>query len=264
MDSPEQSGGIAERLQASAVPSANADGSKKTSPSERNAEREALHSDLRKASPAKVMSSSEAAALLSKAPIDGGKITDPANMEPTMEAGHSVRVNAPSIAKQAVADGNFDPFGGGDPQPQLGVKVASEEVAPGPPSACDMDVPMYRGPDVPMVVPLPHVAPPVAHVPSDADKFLDQSKRVTIATGDGTFLVSVIAVKRSADALLLIFPADSNNTTFIPNRGTEMDITYREEGRDTKERVYFPGTYAEVPELKAIMLTVLIITDKES
>jgi len=262
MAGPTGGGGIDQLLERSAVPAANADGSKKKGPSERDAEREALHKGLREASPAKVMSAAEAATMLNKAVTDGGKITDPANMKATVGEGHSVSVNAPTIAAQAVVDGNFDPFGGGEPQPQLGVKAADAVALT--PNACTMDMPMYQGPDVPMAAPLPVAPRPVVHVPSDADKFLEQSKRITISTGDGTFLVSAIDVKRSPDALLLIFPTEGNSTTFIPNIGTEMDVAYREEGRDIKERVYFPGTYAEVPELKAIMLTVVIITDKAS
>jgi hypothetical protein len=98
-------------------------------------------------------------------------------------------------------------------------------------------------------------------VPSETDTYLSGSKRITIKTNDGMFMLPAIDVRATDDCVTLLLPIKEDNTTFIPNRGTEMTVIWREGGADRNERVFFPGTCVEVQELRVIIVALIVISD---
>lgn len=244
---------VDERLQKNTVSSANADGSKKKSSDEREAEREALHQGLRKYAKAAVCDADAAMSLLKKAPNTGGKnITNPAELKATIpteaEAFQKMMQRAPSKA----ANVQFDPFAGDS-------MVADDAIAT--PSHVDFNpVPVGQ----PRIHYIDRVVEKRVEVPSDSevDKYLATKKRIAIKTNDGTFMLSVVDIKYSLDSVVVLLPLKDDSVTFIPNKGTEMTITWRDQGKDHAEQVYFPGTVAEFPELGVIILSMIVIGTK--
>jgi hypothetical protein len=98
-------------------------------------------------------------------------------------------------------------------------------------------------------------------IPSEVDAYLDGSKRITIKTNDGMFMLPAVDVRTTDDCVTLLLPIKEDNTTFIPNRGTEMTVIWREGGADRSERVFFPGTCVEVQELRVIIVALIVIGD---
>jgi len=102
---------------------------------------------------------------------------------------------------------------------------------------------------------------PVVPVRSPADNFLQQSQRMTIEVNDGTFLLPIISAKQSQYGIILFLPMAAESTLFLPKPGTEMVITCRIDGQQQSRRVYYPGTYAEVPELSVIVMSLIVAED---
>lgn len=100
-------------------------------------------------------------------------------------------------------------------------------------------------------------------VPSEIDTYVNGSKRITIKTNDGMFMLPAVDVRATDDCVTLLLPIKEDNTTFIPNRGTEMTVIWREGGADRSEQVYFPGTCVEVQELRVIIVALIVIGDKQ-
>jgi hypothetical protein len=93
---------------------------------------------------------------------------------------------------------------------------------------------------------------------SAADEFLKNSQRMTIEVNDGTFLLPIISAKQSQFGIILFLPMAADSTLFLPKPGTEMVVTCRIDGQQRSQRVYYPGTYAEVPELSAIVMSLIV------
>lgn len=104
-----------------------------------------------------------------------------------------------------------------------------------------------------------NVANIVGPVDLKVAKYLDKSTRVMLEVSDGTFTLPVIDVKESRLSMLLLLPLRDNATIFIPKPGTQLFLTHN--GVTTK--VYYPGTYAEVPELNTGFMS-LIKADAET
>jgi hypothetical protein len=101
--------------------------------------------------------------------------------------------------------------------------------------------------------------------PSKADTFLAQKSKITIELSDGTFMLPIIAAKKSTYGLILFLPSAEDSMVFLPKPGSQMKIKCVLDGRPEDHTVYYPGTYADVPELGAIvMCLVLADTDGEA
>ena len=113
------------------------------------------------------------------------------------------------------------------------------------------------------VYPVQATAPAVRPQPqySAADEFLKNSQRMTIEVNDGTFLLPIISAKQSQFGIILFLPMAADSTLFLPKPGTEMVVTCRIDGQQRSQRVYYPGTYAEVPELSAIVMSLIVADD---
>ena len=331
-----QGEGIDQILARTAVAPANADGSKKKSKSDRDADRAALHAGIRKFSKAKIQTASQAQAFLNgeetdfdspSPPRNRRRDIDPSSMEPTIPSaeqntskgraaipgfgkimqqqamamqpqGHPAFGQAPPTVKQASTVQNngflegtqqtdaqgsgihhvdpshpdfavptgpqtgYDPFIGGVPVPQgtSGGYVHTEPSAPVHPSPQQTVAPLLPQQVVKEVVREVEVEVEVVK-PSPVDLYLQKSRKISMATNDGTFLLPVVDIKRSENSLAILMPSNENSTTYIPKLGAEMWVTWREDNRDVKERAYFPGTYVEIAELGVVVLSMVIITD---
>jgi len=232
------------------IPSANADGSKKQSNEERDAAREALHSGIRKFSKAAVTSPEAAMMLLSKAPKTNIKSLEP-NIPTAEETYVKLATKEGRATSKEASAVQFDPFSGSDTTDDEGtIEQPVEKVVPGQHPASRIQ---YIDRIVEKTVP----------AVSPADTYLSNKRRISIKTSDGTFMLSVVDVKYSAESIVILIPAKDDSVTFIPNRGAELTVTWREEGRDRVEYVYFPGTVAELPELGVIVLALIVIDKRK-
>lgn len=89
--------------------------------------------------------------------------------------------------------------------------------------------------------------------------YLSKTTRVMMELTDGTFTIPVTDVKESRLSMLLLLPLHENATIFIPKPGTQLFLTHN--NKTTK--VYYPGTYVEVPELRTGFMS-LIKADAET
>ena len=89
--------------------------------------------------------------------------------------------------------------------------------------------------------------------------YLNKTTRVMMELTDGTFTIPVTDVKESRLSMLLLLPLHENATIFIPKPGTQLYLTHN--NKTTK--VYYPGTYVEVPELNTGFMS-LIKADAET
>lgn len=256
---------VDERLQKNTVASANADGSKKKSSDEREAEREALHQGLRKYSKAAVCDADAAMNLLKKAPNTGGKnITNPAELKATIPTEAEAFQKMMQRTAFKAADAQFDPFAGDVVNGSDGtMTLPLRDPFPAYPEQL-VDPHLHNPYQQPVIHYVDRVVEKRVEVPSDSevDKYLATKKRIAIKTNDGTFMLSVVDIKYSPDSIVVLLPLKDDSVTFIPNKGTEMTITWRDQGKDHAEKVYFPGTVAEFPELGVIILSMIVIGKK--
>lgn len=84
-------------------------------------------------------------------------------------------------------------------------------------------------------------------------EYLSKTTRVMMELTDGTFTIPVTDVKESRLSMLLLLPLHENATIFIPKPGTQLFLTHN--NRTTK--VYYPGTYVEVPELRTGFMSLI-------
>ena len=89
--------------------------------------------------------------------------------------------------------------------------------------------------------------------------YLDKTTRVMLEVSDGTFTIPVTDVKESRLSMLLLLPLRDNATIFIPKPGTQLFLTHN----NKVTKVYYPGTYVEVPELRTGFMS-LIKADAET
>ena len=252
------------------IPSAQANGKQKKGPAKnRNEERSALHDGIRGFSKAKVTSASEASAVLSQANMPSDKSMDPnipghiANKSGKKMAGS--RKTRKERARSNIGlskDGAYDPFSGQPPEDgvpdDIDWRGESDEAVEE--NLFGGHTPQTRT-VIKEVIKKVEVVKEV-RVPSKADNFLAQSRRITIKTNDGMFMLPAVDLKTSADCITLLLPLSEDSTTYIPNRGSELTIIWREDNKDRKEKVFFPGTCVEVQELGVIIVSLIIIDDK--
>lgn len=88
-------------------------------------------------------------------------------------------------------------------------------------------------------------------------KFLDGRSRVTLELSDGTFVLPVVAVKESTNALFLFLPDREDSVSFIPKPGTELAVSFKQGGDNRSCSVYYPGSYVVVEELSQIIIALI-------
>jgi len=89
---------------------------------------------------------------------------------------------------------------------------------------------------------------------SAGDTYLQQRSRVSFETTDGVFMVPMVSCIRGGQGLTLILPDDGTGCLFIPRVGTELTLVYGTE----RNAVFFPGTYAAIPELQVVILPFIL------
>ena len=80
---------------------------------------------------------------------------------------------------------------------------------------------------------------------SSEELFLEKRSRATIELSDGTFTIPIVTVVKTKYAVTLVIPLSDSGMSFVPKPGSELHVS----AGDVSEKVYFPGTYSELPEL---------------
>jgi hypothetical protein len=90
-----------------------------------------------------------------------------------------------------------------------------------------------------------------AQAPSKEKAFLSRRSQLTMGINGGIFKTPAIAVRETEFSVVALVPIGDGSSGFIPGPGSELEIQY--DGKTSK--VFYPGAYAEIPELGCGIMT---------
>lgn len=91
-----------------------------------------------------------------------------------------------------------------------------------------------------------------APIKSAVQSYLDSRARVNLQVENaGSYSIPAIDVINAGFGVMVLLPAGENDAVFIPNAGTAVDITFKNE----TYQCYFPGVTGEIPDLKILVMS---------
>ena len=87
------------------------------------------------------------------------------------------------------------------------------------------------------------------------NRFYSAKDRLTIELKEIEISIPILKVIRSRYSITVITPMKADGTTGVPKPGAEVNLFVGDGPNAMNERAYFPGAYAELPELGLAVMT---------